>query len=215
MSESGIGTVLEEARSNAAVAWALVGIALVAAVANGLAVAPLWAGFALAVVALALVPPLKYRDPTAMLPWEVLALATLPLVARVMVELAALRGDVVTYVAVAAVALVVAVELHLLTPVEMNERFAVGFVVVTTMAAAGLWAVLRYGSDILLGTTLLLPPGGAGASEAALAAAERDLMLEFVASFLAGVGAGALFEFYFRRRHRGEAVMDAMEEVAP
>lgn len=213
MDRSGIGRVLEDARTNAAVAWFVVAVALVAAVANGLAVAPLWAGFALAVVALALVPPLKFRDPTAMLPWEVLGLATLPLVARVLVEFAALRADVVTYVAVAALALVVAVELHLLTTVEMNDRFAVAFVVVATMAAAGLWAVVRYGSDVLLGTALLLPPGGLGAPEDALAAAERSLMLEFVASFVAGIGGGVLFEGYFRRWHRGEAVIEEFEEA--
>jgi hypothetical protein len=213
MNQSGLGGVLTDARSNAVVAWALTAVAVVAAAGNAVAVAPLWAGFALVVVVLALVPPLKYRDPTAMLPWEVLLLATLPLLARVVVELAALRGDVVTYVAVAAIALVVAVELHLLTPVEMNERFAVGFVVLATMAAAGVWAVVRYGSDILLGTTLLLPPGGLAASEAALARAEHDLMLEFVASFIAGIGAGALFEWYFRRRGRGETLIDIREEV--
>lgn len=213
MNQSGIGGVLTDARPNAIAAWAVVAVAVVVAVGNAVAVAPLWAGFAVVVVALALLPPLKYRDPTAMLPWEVLLLATLPLLARVIAELAALRSDVITYVAVAAIALVVAVELHLLTPVEMNERFAVGFVVLATMAAAGMWAVVRYGSDVLLGTTLLLPPGGVDASEAALAKAEHDLMLEFVASFVAGVGAGALFEWYFRRRGRGEAVIDAREGV--
>lgn len=213
MNRSGLGGVLTDARSNAIAAWALTVLALVAVIANGVAVAPLWAGFALVVVGLALIPPLKYRDPTAMLPWEVLLLATLPLLARVVVELAALQGDVVTYIAVAAIALVVAVELHLLTPVEMNERFAVGFVVLATMAAAGVWAVVRYGSDILLETTLLLPPGGVDASEEALAAAEHDLMLEFVASFLAGIAAGGLFEWYFRRQGRVEAVVEVLDEV--
>lgn len=208
MDQSGLGGVLTEARSNAAAAWVLTAVAVVAVVGNAVAVAPLWAGFALVVVVLALVPPLTYRDPTAMLPWEVLLLATLPLLARV---IAALQSDVVTYVAVSALALVVAVELHLLTPVEMNERFAVGFVVLATMAAAGVWAVVRYGSDVLLGTTLLLPPGGVDAPEEALAAVERELMVEFVASFVAGVVAGALFELYFRRAGRAEALVGASE----
>jgi hypothetical protein len=215
MTRSGIGSVLEDARTNAVIAWLVVGVAFAAAVANGIAVAPLWAGFALVVVALALVPPLRFRDPTAMLPWEVLGLATLPLVVRVLVEFVALRADLVTYTAVAALALVVAVELHLLTTVEMNDRFAVAFVIVTTMAAAGLWAVVRYGSDVLLGTTLLLPPAGLDASEAALAAAERSLMLEFVASFLAGIGAGVVFEGYFRRQRRGEGVIEEFEDTDP
>jgi uncharacterized membrane protein len=95
----------------------------------------------------------------------------------------------------------------------MNDRFAIAFVVVATMAAAGIWAVVRYGSDVLLGTTLLLPPMGLAASETALAAAERSLMLEFVASFIAGIGAGIVFQGYFRRRRRGEAVIDEFEEA--
>lgn len=215
MTESGIGRLLDDAQTNAVLAWLIVGVGVVAAAANAVTVAPLWAGFALVVVGLALVPPLAYRTPTAMLPWEVLGLATLPLIGRVVVEFAALRADVVTYISVAALALVVAVELNLLTTVEMNDRFAVAFVVVATMAAAGLWAVVRYGSDVLLGTALLLPPGGLTAPEPALAAAERRLMLEFVASFIAGLGAGVLFEGYFRRLRRGERLIEEVGEVRP
>ena len=96
----------------------------------------------------------------------------------------------------AAVALVIAVELHVFTPVEMDYRFAVLFVVITTMAAAGVWAVVRYAFDLYFGTALLLP---ATRTEAALAAAEHQLMMEFVYSTLAGVLAGVVFEFYFRR----------------
>lgn len=214
MNESGIGSVLEEAKINAAIAWGLVVFVLSVAVANVLTDDLLWAGFALVVAILALVPPIRYRDATAMLPWEVLLLAGVPLFARVVAELAALQGDVATYLSVAALALVVAVELDLLTPVEMDHRFAVAFVVITTMAVAGVWAVVRYGSDVFLGTTLLLPPGGTGASDAALAAAERELMLEFVASFVAGVAAGGIFEIYFRRRRRGEEALPSTEEAS-
>ncbi|MFB6117821.1 hypothetical protein [Halosegnis sp.] len=212
MSETGLGTVLQDARTNAAAAWLLIAFLLVVAGANAVTVDPLWAGFAVVVAALALVLPVVYRNPLAMLPWEVLFVAALPLVARVLVEFAPLQSDVITYIAVAAVALVVAVELHLLTPVEMSYRFAVAFVIIATMAAAGLWAVVRYASDILLGTTLLLPPGGTAASEAALAAAEHQLMIEFVASFIAGIGAGALFEGYFRRLGRDDELLAAIEQ---
>lgn len=214
MNESGIGSVLEEARTNAIVAWGLVAFVLAVAVANVLTDDLLWAGFALVLAVLALVPPLTYRDATAMLPWEVLLLAGLPLLARVVAELAALQGDVATYLSVATLALVVAVELDLLTPVEMDRRFAIAFVVITTMAVAGVWAVVRYASDMFLGTALLLPPGGMDAADAALAAAERELMLEFVASFVAGVGAGGVFEFYFRRRRRGEDALPSTEEAS-
>jgi signal transduction histidine kinase len=215
MSESGVGSMLEDARTNAALAWALVVFVLLVAGANLVTRDLLWAVFAAVVAALALVPPVKYRDPLAMLPWEVLLLGVLPLLIRVVTaELTPFRGNVAAYLSVAALALVVAVELDLLTPVEMDYRFAIAFVVVATMAAAGVWAVVRYGSDVFLGTTLLLPPGGVDAPEPALAAAERALMLEFVASFLAGVGAGGIFEFYFRRRRTEEGI-PGFEEVSP
>lgn len=214
MSGSRIGSVLEDARANAALAWLLVGFVGVVAGVNLVTGDLLWAAFALAVAAIALVPAVRFRDPTAMLPWEVLLLAVLPLLVRaVTTELTPFRGNVASYISVAALALVVAVELDLLTPVEMNYRFAVAFVVVTTLAAAGVWAVVRFASDLLLGTTLLLPPGGLAAPEAALLAAEEALMFEFVASFLAGIVAGAVFEFYFRRRRRGEDGIPAPEEV--
>lgn len=207
MSE-GVGGLLRDARLNAVLAWALGAFVTAVAVANLAAGSVLWAGFAAAIAVLALIPAAKFRSARAMLPWEVLALAALPLFARTIAPLAAFRSDVASYLSVAALALLVAVELQLLTPVEMNHRFAVAFVVIATMGTAGAWAVIRYASDLALGTALVLPPDGLAASEAAIEAAERALMLEFVASFLAGIAAGVLFEFYFRRRER--ARIDAL-----
>lgn len=216
MRESSVGSMLEDARLNAGVAWTLVAFVLAVAVASAWTDHLLWAAFALAVAALALVPPVTFRDATAMLPWEVLLLAVLPLVGRVLTaEFTPFRGNVAAYVSVAALALVVAVELDLLTAVEMDYRFAVAFVVAATMATAGVWAVVRYGSDLYLGTTLLLPPGGVDAPADALEAAEHSLMLEFVASFVAGVVAGGVFEFYFRRRRRLSQIVPDVEEAAP
>jgi hypothetical protein len=106
-----------------------------------------------------------------------------------------------TYLSVAAVALVVAVELQVFTPVRMTPRFAVGFVVVATLAAAGAWAVARFALDSLLGTTFLLDPA---LPESII---ERALMFEFVYSTAAGVLAGVIFEGYFRRRRTPETVV--------
>ncbi|NIS31208.1 MAG: hypothetical protein GWN07_12825, partial [Actinobacteria bacterium] len=75
---------------------------------------------------------------------------------------------------VAALALIIAVELHLFTPVLMTPSFAVLLVVVGTMAAAGTWAVVRWSADLLLGTTFLLDPA---LTEAEI---EAGLMWEFV-----------------------------------
>lgn len=183
MERSDVGRILENARLNAALAWLLAGVVVLSAAVNLLAGELLWAGFALALAGLAVVPAVAARSVRTMLPWEVLLLASVPLLARPFGGVG--TGSVATYLSVAAVALVIAVELHLFTPVEMTRTFAVVFVVVTTMATAGVWAVVRWLADIYLGTGFDLD--------------ERALMLEFVASTAVGVGGGVVFEYYFRR----------------
>lgn len=181
-------------------AWLLVAFLAAVAVIELLTGEPLWALFVLVVAVLAAVPAMAFRNPFAMLPWEVLAIASLPAAGRALVVgetigQVTLTGRLTTYVAVAAVALIVAVEVDVFTPVRMNYSFAVLFVVITTMAAAGLWAVAQWLSDLYLGTTFLLGRGHEAEVEAAL-------MWDFVAATVAGLFAGVLFEFYFRRRAR-------------
>jgi hypothetical protein len=185
-------SVLEVVRSrrlNAVLAWVLVG--LVGFVALGAVVTRnfLWVGFALIVAGLVVVPPLAYRNPRVMLPWEVVALAALPLLGRLFATVE-FTGNIATYLSVAAIALIIAVELSAFTPVDMSVGFAVLFVVVATMAAAGMWAVVRWLADIYLGTGFL--------------GTEEALMWEFVGSTVAGIGAGVVFEYYFRRRVRAK-----------
>ncbi|WP_248906931.1 hypothetical protein [Halocatena marina] len=182
MNTSGLGQTLRSERINALLAWVLVGFVAVVAVVN-VGIDLLWAGFAACVAVLGVVPAVAVRSLRAMLPWEVLALASLPLLAQTFRTPG--TGQVATYLAVAAVALIVAVELHVFTPVDMNYSFAVLFVVVTTMAAAGVWAIIRWSADIYLGISFGLT--------------ERELMFEFVASTVAGLLAGIIFELYFRR----------------
>jgi uncharacterized membrane protein YjjP (DUF1212 family) len=78
----------------------------------------------------------------------------------------------------------------------MSPTFAVAFVAITTMAVAGVWAAGRWSADIWLGTEFL---HALGDTEEAI---ERAIMLEFVASTIAGVLAGIVFEFYVRRQAR-------------
>jgi hypothetical protein len=66
------------------------------------------------------------------------------------------------------------------------------FVAIATVATAGLWAEMRWLSDILFGTSLMLD----GRPEHVI---ETALMWDFVAATVAGVVAGVLFELYFRR----------------
>lgn len=190
--------VVEDQRRNAVAAWAIVAFLVVAAVAELLIGGLLWAGFVLVVAGLAVAPAVGVRNFDAMLPWELLALAALPVVGRTLIAgqtvgQITLTGRVTTYLAVAAVALIIAVELDLFTDVRMNDRFAVLFVVITTMAAAGIWAVAQWLSDIYLGTMFLY---GRGPEHVI----EETLMWDFVAATVAGILGGVLFEFYFRRR---------------
>lgn len=198
MQRSGLRHVVEDRRLNAGMGWSV--LIFTAAVALGELIGGevVWGVFVLLVVALAVVPPVAFRDTTAMLPWEVLLLVALPALGRAFVagETVAgvtFSGRVATYLAVATVALIVAVEMDVFTPVRMSHNFAVFFVTIATMAAAGFWAVLQYASDLLLGTSFLLH----GRPEEVV---ERALMMDFVAATLAGLAAGLLFEFYFRRR---------------
>jgi len=190
MTQTGtLADVVESRRVNAGLSWLLVVFVLgvvVASVAND---DLLWAGFAGAVAALSLVPPLSYRNPTAMLPWEVLVLAALPLLGRAFTA-PGLTSQVATYLSVAALALIVAVELHVFTTVRMTYWFAVLFVVLGTMATAGVWAVVQWLSDTYLGTTFLTT--------------DYRLMWDLVAATVAGLVAGGVFELYFRRRVSAE-----------
>lgn len=194
MDQGGVGRLVEDARLNAGLAWTLVGVVLLVAVGSSLQGDLVWTGFALTLAVLALFPALAFRSGRVMIPWEVLALAMLPLVWRPGAVAAGLgTGQIATYLGVAAVALLVAVELSFFTSVEMTDGFAIFFVVVATMAAAGIWAIVRWVPDVVLGTHFLL---SAGVPEAEI---ERRLMLDFVASTAAGVIAGAIFLVYFRR----------------
>lgn len=199
--------VFTDARTNAALAWLLAGFVAVVAVGNLLSGSLLWAGFAGAMVVLVVLPPIKFRTARAMLPWEVLLLAILPLLGRTFATVP-VTSNLFTYLSVAAVALIVAVELHVFTPVKMNKAFAVSFVVIATMATAGIWAVVRFALDTTLGTGFLLDPL---LTESEI---EHDLMLEFVYSTAAGVLGGIVFEWYFRRLRRRESVVPAEVEAA-
>lgn len=184
MDRSGkLGSVVEDERINAALSWLLVAFIGVAVIESVLGGDLLWAGFAIVVAGLALVPAVSYRSPRVMLPWEVLVLAILPLLGRSFATVA-FTSRIATYLSVAALALIVAVELHVFTPVRMTHGFAIGFVVLATMASAGLWTVVQWLSDAYLGTAFI--------------AGNDQAMWGFVWATVAGLAAGVIFDLYFR-----------------
>lgn len=186
MDRTAIETLVGNERHNAVIAWILTGFIALVAMGNLLVGTLLWAGFAGSVVVLAALPAVMFRSGRAALPWEALALAALPLVGRTFGSESV--GEFATYLSVAAIALVVAVELQAFTSVRMTPGFAIAFVVIATMATAGAWAVVRWIADGYLATGFLT--------------SEEALMWEFVASTAAGIVAGVVFELYFRRRVR-------------
>jgi len=176
---------IEDAPTNAVASWLLVAALAALAVVDLLAGDWLWTGFALAAVAVALVPAAVTRDLSVIVSWEVLTLATLPVAA----QFVGVVSDPLTYVAVAALALLVAVELDSFSTAEMPPWFAVTFVVMTTMTIAVGWSIAQYYADVLLGTTFI--PG------------RRELMWDLVGATGGGVAAGVVFQWYLRRDESG------------
>lgn len=147
----------------------------------------LWIIFSGITMMLILIPPIRYRNHMVMLPWEVLLIAAIPVIVRTF-QFSPLANEIATYLALAAVALIISVELDAFTEVSFTHGFAIGFTVITTLALAGIWAILRYQMDMVLGTSFLTT--------------NEELMHEFFNALVAGVFAGALFDGYFRRRDR-------------
>jgi hypothetical protein len=180
---------VRESGRNAALSWFLVGIVLAFAFTAVLVGQFVVAGFALAVVAVGLAPVAATGSWRTMLPFPFLFIAALPLAVSVFTPDVA--TDLLTALSIATLALLVVVDLHLLTAVRMTPAFATFFVVLSTLATAGFWAV------------------GAGVAHAvwgtAFVQTNRQLMSVFTTTAVGGLVAGVVFRWYFRRRERADA----------
>lgn len=186
----GPGDVLERlfrsGLTNAIVSWLLVGVLVSAFVESLLDVDRQWMVFVAASGVIVLIPPVVYREWRVMLPWELLVVALLPVLVRGL--FGGQVGTFASYVAIAGLALIITVELHMFTSLQVTHWFAVAIVVLTTMASVAAWAVVRWNLDRYLGTSYLTT--------------NEVLMVEFFWVTLAGFAAGVLFDGYFRRRDR-------------
>jgi len=192
--EDVLARLFRSGRTNATIAWFLVALLGIVVVESIVDVDRLWIVFTMATAVIVLVPPVAHREWRMMLPWELLSLALLPIWVR-----ALFGGELGTfgyYLSVAGLALLVTVELHMFTSVQLTHWFAVLLVVLTTLASVAAWSVVRWLLDQQFGTQLLIEPGMT--QEAANAA----LMGEFIWVTLAGLAAGVLFDAYFRGRGR-------------
>lgn len=166
---------------NAIVGWILTGLVAVVAIEGTLTNSFLWSGFSLLLAAVASVPALMTRDWTAMVPWPLLSVATVAVIVRA----ADVYPETAGYLAIAALALVIVVELDVFTPVELGRRFAVGFGVLTTMAIEALWIIAQFYSDQWLGTAFL--------------SSQTELQEDIVIVTAVGFAVGGLFYWYFTR----------------
>jgi len=178
--------LIRNSRINALLSWAVVGILALVFLESVLDVDLQWVVFVAFTGGVVLLPPVAYREWRVMLPWELLVLATLPILVRGV--FGGQVGIFAAYLAVAGLALLVTVELHMFTALEVTHWFAVAFVVLTTMATVAGWSILRWHLDREFGTGYL--------------STNDALMGEFLWVMLAGFAAGVLFDAYFRRRDR-------------
>lgn len=201
METAGLDDLLADGKRNAVASWLLIGVAAAAWVSGIVVVGPLWSVFALAIVALALLPPIIYRSRYVMLPWEVLGMASLPLIGLA-IGARQLSGPLFAYLAIAAVGLVIVVELHSFTSIRMSPGFAIVLVVAATMAASATWELLEWYASMVL--------------DRSYETTNDDLMVEFIYATLAGLGAGVTFWIYFRRVVLTDRIPeDLRDEVAP
>jgi hypothetical protein len=184
--EDRLAQLVRDGRLNAAVAWTTIAVLAGVLVESALDYDILSAAIVVGLGAVVLAPTAAARDWRAMLPAELVALALLPVLVRAVFggEL----GTFATYVAIAALALVVTVDLHMFTTLRVTHWFAVVFVVLATLATAAVWTVLRWNLDRRVGTTYLTT--------------NEALMVEWGYVTLAGLAAGLLFDGYFRGRGR-------------
>jgi hypothetical protein len=178
--------LFRDGRTNAVLAWVLVAVLPGVFVESVLDVDYQWILFVAVVGAVVLVPPVAYREWRVMLPWELLVLALLPILVRGLVG--GTVGTFASYLSLAALALLVIVELDMFTELTVTHWFAVCLVVLTTLAAVAAWTVFRWNADRFLGTAYLTN--------------NEALMTEWLYVTLAGLVAGVLFDGYFRRRDR-------------
>lgn len=182
--EDRLAGLFRSGRRNALIAWAMVAVLVGVFVESLLEFDLLPMMLIAAITAVVLAPAVAARSPQVMLPWELLGLALLPMLVRVL--LGGELGVFATYLAIAALALIITVELHMFTSLRVTPWFAVLFVVMTTMATAAALTIIRWNTDRVLGTTYLTT--------------NEALMAEWIYVTLAGLAAGVLFEAYFRRR---------------
>ncbi|WP_433634093.1 hypothetical protein [Halomicrococcus sp. NG-SE-24] len=180
---SQLDVVIEDNRFNSIVTWLLVAVLLLAAAVSVISGEPIWAVFVAGGLVIILLPAGVRRNRSVMPPWEIVVFTALPITSQFF-ALPDMLADLTTFLAILAIGVLVVVELHVFSPVEMTPRFAVAFVIFVTMATAGVWAILQYASDVYFNTTLIQN--------------KTTLMWDLVFATAISFVASPIFAIYFR-----------------
>ncbi|MFC7007313.1 hypothetical protein [Halalkalicoccus salilacus] len=140
-------------------------------------------------------------------PWELLVLVAIPVVDAALLN-QTLISPIAVYLAVAAVALIVAVDVHTFTSVRMNRSFTVVLVVIATLAVGAAWNIAQWTADATLGTAYLV-------GDRTQDAANHAMMIDFLYAAIAGSVAGLLFIAYLRRRSFAPTASTEVSRTAP
>jgi len=120
----------------------------------------LWAILGITSLSLYALPIVTMRDPFRALPWEITVILAAPMALHFSVGSHALSdihwwndfSSLALAFSLATIGFLMTVELQIYTNVRMNRPFAVFFVVMFTLAAAGFWEVGLYFGDMLYKT---------------------------------------------------------------
>lgn len=192
MSGNQLGRGIDETRRNTVFAWLVVALLSGLAIQQGLTGSYRWFSFTGMAIALIVLPAAALRDPHALPPWELLTLAVIPVADAAIFGETAL-SSITVYLAVAAVALIVAVDVHHFTAAQMNRPFAVALVVIATLATGATWNIAQWIADAAFGTAYLV-------GDQTQDAANHAMMIDFLYAAVAGLLAGLFLTGYLRYR---------------
>lgn len=207
MNSDRFGGSVDRTGRNAILCWSAIGLLTGLALWQGLDGSYRWFSLTGLALVLLIIPAIGLRDPYAMPPWELLVLVVIPAVDAALFD-GTVISPIAVYFAVAAVALIVAVDIHTYTAVRMDRSFTVILVVIATLAVGATWNVLQWISDVTFGTAYLV-------GDRSQDAANHAMMLDFLAATMAGFLAGFLFTGYLRRRSFSPAASTDVPRSAP
>lgn len=207
MNSARFGGSIDGPQRNAVLGWLVIVLLAGLAIWQGFNGSYRWLSLTGMAIILMVLPTVTLRDPYAMPPWELLVMVAIPVG-----DAALLDGTVISpiavYLAVAAVALIVAVDVHTFTSVRMNRTFTIILVVIATLAIGATWNIAQWVVDMTLGTAYLV-------GDRTQDAANHAMMIDFLYAATAGSVAGMLFTRYLRHRSFASTASTEAPRKAP